>query len=111
MGEGSGERADFEPLFQVTIMNGIQFRHLSMEEAERCIAEIWTCLEEYRFSSPKISVNYLDGCAVSFTIELEDAIAESMLMTRLANLSAGGEGLVGLSPKQRTPHLRFVSCR
>src|SRR6185437_5348286 len=69
-GEGSGERADFEPLFQVTIMIGIQFRHLSMEEAERCIAEIWTCLEEYQFSSPKISVNYLDGCTVSFTIEL-----------------------------------------
>ena len=96
---------------QGTIMAGIQFRQLSMAEAERCISEIWTCLEEYQFASPKMSFSCVDASTVSFTIELEDAIAENMLMTRLSILSGGGDGMIGLSPKQRAPRLRFVNCR
>ena len=92
-------------------MTGIQFRHLSMEEAETCIAEIWTCLEEYRFTSPTMSFSWLNGSTVSFTIELDDPIAESMVMTRLANLAGGGESVVSPASKQGASHLRFISCR
>ena len=84
-------------------MAGIQFRHLSMEEAERCIAEVWTCLEEYQFSSPKISFDRKEASSVSFTVYFDDPLATSTLLTRLSNPAGVSDDLFRLLPERPIP--------
>ena len=74
----------------------IHFRRMPLEEAEKCIAEIWTFLEEYQLPTPTMSFDCLNARTTSFTIKLDDALAKSMLMTRLLHLSQGVRGAARL---------------
>ncbi len=63
----------------------IQFQRLSMAEAEQCIAEIWTCLEEYHIPSPKMSFEFSDPLRTSITVNIDDSVAAKTIATRLSH--------------------------
>ena len=83
----------------------IQFRRLSIEEAENCIAEIWTCLEEYQLPSPKMYFDCPEGSGITMTINVDDPVAENTLLARLSGYSGVNGILFSLPPEAQDNRL------
>lgn len=62
----------------------IQFRQLSLAEAEQCVAEIWTCLEEYHIPTPTLSFEFRDSFRTSIRMNIDDCIAANTMVGRLS---------------------------
>lgn len=75
----------------------IQFQQLSMAEAEQCVAEIWTCLEEYQIPSPTMSFEFHGPRWTSITVNIEDPIAADTMLTRLSRWIETENGAAPLS--------------
>lgn len=65
-------------------MSVIQFQQLSMAEAERCVAEIWTCLEEYDIPSPALSFEFCDRLRTNIRMHIDDPVAANTMLSRLS---------------------------
>lgn len=62
----------------------IHVEQLSMTEAEQCVAEIWTCLEEYHMPSPPISFEFRHPRQPSIKVEIDDPVAANTMVTHLS---------------------------
>ncbi len=62
----------------------IRFRQLSMAEAEQCVAEIWTCLEEYNMPSPAIAFDFHGPLRTGIKMSIDDPVAASVMLARLS---------------------------
>ncbi len=82
----------------------IRFRQLSMAEAEQCVAEIWTCLEEYNMPSPAIAFDFHGPLRTGIKMSIDDPVAASVMLTRL---STWIESQVGPSKTRGGPRFRI----
>lgn len=62
----------------------IQFRQLSLAEAEQCVAEIWAFLEEYHIPTPTLSFEFRDPFRTSIRMNIDDCIAANTMVDRLS---------------------------
>ncbi len=82
----------------------IRFRQLSMAEAEQCVAEIWTCLEEYNMPSPTIAFDFRGPLRTGIKMSIDDPVAASVMLTRL---STWIETQIGPSNTDGRPQFRI----
>jgi hypothetical protein len=83
----------------------IHLRQLSIVQAERCMAEIWTCLEEYDIPSPEMSFEFRDALRTDIRMRIEDPVSADTLATRLSGWAGTVSGCLddgGLDPGVRT---------
>jgi hypothetical protein len=88
-------------------MTSINFRRLSMPEAEEVIAEIWNCLEEYGMPSPRVAFDFQGDAGVSLEVRMDEPLWTHVLVQRLSGwigaeqmqpFPAAGAGPIGGMP-------------
>ncbi len=75
-----------------------------MAEAEQCVAEIWTCLEEYNMPSPAIAFDFHGPSRTDIKMSIDDPVAASVMLTRL---STWVETQIGPSSAHGGPQFRI----
>lgn len=74
----------------------VEFRKLSLSEAEEVVAEIWNCLEEYHIPSPQMNFAFGEGDAVTMDCRFREPLWARIVATRLANWLASSERRMGI---------------
>jgi hypothetical protein len=84
-----------------TGVSTIEFRHLSLQEAEEVLVDVWNCLEEYGIPSPQMAFDDVDKTAVSFRLRFGEPLWARLVANHLSNGMiartgrAAGEGRSG----------------
>ena len=73
-------------------MNAIRFRDLRIAQAERVLAEIWICLEEYSIPSPKVHFQFLRSGRVGMTVYFSAVLSAKMVASRLIDRLPAADG-------------------
>jgi hypothetical protein len=79
----------------------IEFRNLSVQDAERVLAEVWNCLEEFEVPSPRLAVKFREGAEVTLQCRFSETLSARLVAMRLARWIAGNERrgtLLGCNP-------------
>jgi hypothetical protein len=79
----------------------IEFRNLSVPDAERVLAEVWNCLEEFELSSPRLAVKFRGEAEVTLQCRFSETLSARLVAMRLARWIAGNERrgtLLGSNP-------------
>ena len=82
-------------------MSVVQFRRLSMSEAENVMAEICRCLEEYDVAEPEMAFSFHGFSRVSISVRIDNSIAANMVNLRLASWLAAGKPPANPGPDPR----------
>lgn len=73
-------------------MTTIEFRRLSLEEAEEVLADVWNCLEEYGIPSPQMAFVFAGETGVSFRLHFGEPLWARLIASRLSNGMVAGAG-------------------
>lgn len=81
-------------------MTTIEFRGLSLHQAEEVLADVWNCLEEYAIPSPHMAFAFAGKDEVSFRLRFGEPLWARLVANRLSNgmiartgrAMAGGKG-------------------
>jgi hypothetical protein len=79
----------------------IEFRSLSVQDAEHVLAEVWNCLEEFDLPSPRLAVKFRGGAEVTLRCRFFDSLSARLVAMRLARWIDGNERrgtLLGCNP-------------
>jgi hypothetical protein len=85
----------------------IEFRRLTMHEAEEALAEMWNCLEEYDIPSPRMAFDFAGDERVSMDVFMDESIWADIMMLRLSNCAATEKSV----QDHRNWSMRAPSCR
>jgi hypothetical protein len=66
-------------------MIAIEFRDLSMPEAEEVIAALWCCFEEYDVPSPAMTFEFYGTARASVQVHMEDAAVAKVVARFLSD--------------------------
>ena len=67
-------------------MTTIEFRSLTLPEAEQVLAEIWNCLEEYILPSPHMIFEFGDVDSVSLRCRIGEPFWGLLVAMRLSSI-------------------------
>src|SRR5215470_12519292 len=70
-------------------MIAIEFRNLSMSEAEEVITALWCCFEEYDVPSPAMTFKFSSCTRASMQVHIEDANLARIVTQFLSNWNVG----------------------
>ena len=70
-------------------MSVVRFRRLSVTEAEYVIAEIWKCLEEHDFASPRMAFVFLRDGRIGINCRFNEPLEAKLVAWRFSDWSAG----------------------
>lgn len=65
-------------------MATVNFRELSIGDAEDVIAEIWNCLEEYRIPSPRMTFEFRRGGEIRLGCRFDEPLSAQLVALRLS---------------------------
>jgi hypothetical protein len=63
----------------------IEFRGLSLQEAEEVLVDVWNCLEEYAIPSPAMTFAFAGGADVSFRMRFAEPLWARLVANRLSS--------------------------
>jgi hypothetical protein len=63
----------------------IEFRDLSMPDAEEVIVALWNCFEEYEVPSPAMTFGFRRGARATVQVHIEDAALADIVTEFLSN--------------------------
>jgi len=63
----------------------LQLGYLPLSQVEEAIVEIWNCVEEYRFPSPSLRLDFRGRNLAKMGLGTEDRVLLSILSARLSN--------------------------
>jgi hypothetical protein len=69
----------------------IEFRSLSVQDAEQVLAEIWNCLEEFDIPSPRLVVKFRGEAEVELRCRFAETLSARLVGMRLSRWIAGNE--------------------
>lgn len=69
----------------------IEFRSLSVQDAEQVLAEIWKCLEEFDIASPRLGVKFGGEADVTLRCRFDEQLSARIVAMRLSRWMAGNE--------------------
>jgi hypothetical protein len=69
----------------------IEFRSLSVQDAEQVLAEIWNCLEEFDIPSPRLAVKFRGETEVTLRCRFDEQLSVRIVAMRLSRWIAGNE--------------------
>jgi hypothetical protein len=69
----------------------IEFRSLSVQDAEQVLAEIWNCLEEFDIRSPRLVVKFGGQSEVTLRCRFDEQLSARIVAMRLSRWLAGNE--------------------
>ena len=72
-------------------MATIEFRSLSVQDAEQVLAEIWNCLEEFDIPSPRLVVKFRGQTEVTLRCRFDEQLSARIVAMRLSRWIAGNE--------------------
>ncbi len=72
-------------------MATINFPRLSVGDAEEVIAEIWSCLEEYRIPSPRLTFDFRRGGDLGLECHFGETVWAKLIALRLSAWISAGE--------------------
>lgn len=82
-------------------MTVIEFRRLSMPEAEEVIVALWSCFEEYDAPSPRMTFEFHGRAGVTMWLHIEDPALADVVAIFLSNQScvqrSGGRARVAVA--------------
>ena len=97
-------------------MTVIEFRRLSMPEAEEVIVALWSCFEEYDVLSPRMTFEFHGSAGVTIWLHIEDPALVDVVAIFLSNWScaqrSGGRVRVAAAnSRMRTIRVPAGQCR
>jgi hypothetical protein len=91
----------------------IEFRGLSLQEAEEVMVDVWNCLEEYAIPSPSMAFDFSGG-GVSFHMRFGEPLWARLVANRLSSgmiARAGGAGQEGRGGEAMSRYLLLSGAR
>jgi hypothetical protein len=69
----------------------IEFRSLSLQDAEQVLAEVWNCLEEFDIPSPRLVVKFRGQTEVVLRCRFSEQLSARIVAMRLSRWIARNE--------------------
>jgi hypothetical protein len=94
----------------------IEFRRLSMPEAEEIMVALWSCFEEYDVPAPPMTFEFHGLAGVTMWLHIEDAALADVVAIFLSNWNclqcSGGRARVAVAnSRMKTVRVPAGQCR
>jgi hypothetical protein len=86
----------------------IEFRGLSLQEAEEVLVDVWNCLEEYAIPSPSMAFDFAGTAEVSFRMRFGEPLWARLVANRLSSGTMARDGGVAREGGSGEPIARYL---